>query len=256
MAYINGKEIFFSPSITMSGDNEVLKGLIGRTAEHFEVPEGITKVGEGAFYSCKSLKSVVIPEGITTLGERCFYYCTGVEDFDLPQTLKNIHVEAFRYCAFERIFIPHNVSGLSDRAFGSCTKCIEYNFSTHTDIPTLRNDVFSGINESAKIIVPEDLFLQWINATNWVNYQNYITTEKGGFRINGLGNYMANVGMTWGEWVASDYSKGDFYITENNTIFSKIVGYEVYIYDEIYNGSYPLVHADDVISKELIYYAN
>jgi hypothetical protein len=52
--------------------------------------------------------------------------------------------------------------------FGYCVSCAYFDFSEHNAIPTLSaSDAFNGINDSAKIIVPDDLYDEWIAATNW-----------------------------------------------------------------------------------------
>lgn len=249
--------------ITVEGiSKEILLGLMYRTAEHFEIPEnipdGTSKLGDGIFYNHRSLKSVVIPEGITTIGERCFYYCNGVEEFNLPQSLHSIQVEAFRYCKFKRMVFPSGMAGLSDRAFDGCTNCIEYNFSAHTgdSIPTLRNSVFpinDNTDDNVKIIVPEGLFLQWRVATNWVNYRKHITTPNNGFAILN-DQYIANEGMTWGEWVASEYSKGEFTIDAYGYLYNP-QGYQVTLLTEDESGgyNYHYVTYDEIIEKGKLY---
>ena len=36
---------------------------------------GLTKIGDYAFFACKSLKSVVIPNSVMSIGEDAFYSC-------------------------------------------------------------------------------------------------------------------------------------------------------------------------------------
>ena len=50
--------------------------------KHVRVLPGVTAIhdgpgyGQGTFYGCSSLSSVIIPEGVTTIGVRAFYGCT------------------------------------------------------------------------------------------------------------------------------------------------------------------------------------
>ena len=41
--------------------------------------EGITSIGESAFYGCSSLSSITLPEGITSIGGQAFQGCTLLE---------------------------------------------------------------------------------------------------------------------------------------------------------------------------------
>lgn len=36
---------------------------------HYTIPDGITEIGDRAFYGCKSLKKISIPKGVTEIGE-------------------------------------------------------------------------------------------------------------------------------------------------------------------------------------------
>ena len=73
------------------------------------------------------------------------------------------------------------------------------------------------------IYVPASLVTAYKTATNWATYADRITAiegdsgEEGGggdatiinFTIDGT-SYQAEAGMTWGEWVESDYNTGGF----------------------------------------------
>ena len=49
------------------------------------IPEGVTKIGDGAFYDCTLLESVVIPKGVTEIGDGAFKYCTSLESIVIPE---------------------------------------------------------------------------------------------------------------------------------------------------------------------------
>lgn len=41
----------------------------------YTVPGSVTAIGEGAFYNCPNLTSVMIPEGVTNIADDAFFYC-------------------------------------------------------------------------------------------------------------------------------------------------------------------------------------
>ena len=59
------------------------------------LPDGLTRIGEGAFHSCSSLTSITIPYSVTTIGEYAFYYCSSLTDITIPNSVTNIGYNAF-----------------------------------------------------------------------------------------------------------------------------------------------------------------
>ena len=64
---------------------------------------------------------------------------------------------------------------IDDDAFKYCYALIKCDFSQATAVPALSNvNAFSNINKICKIVVPDNLYDQWVAATNWSTYANYI----------------------------------------------------------------------------------
>ena len=64
---------------------------------------------------------------------------------------------------------------IGDNAFNYCYALIKCDFSQATAVPTLSNtSAFHAINKICKIVVPDNLYDQWIAATNWSTYADYI----------------------------------------------------------------------------------
>ena len=78
-------------------DGTVLVEYVGND-EHVVIPDGITEVGEGAFYANYSLKSISIPSSVTTIGNLAFLSCSSLSSVNIPNTVTEIGDGAFSYC--------------------------------------------------------------------------------------------------------------------------------------------------------------
>lgn len=131
-----------------------------------------TSIGQYAFAECVALASVNAPN-VTSIAQYTFRKCA-LTSANFPNAI-SIGSAAFRECAkLESVSFP-KVTSIVGYAFYSCKKCLEYDFSGCTAVPTLSNiNAFQDINSNAKIKVPAALYDEWITATNWTNYAKYI----------------------------------------------------------------------------------
>lgn len=64
-----------------------------------EIPDGVTKIGVGAFYNCTCLQLIVIPDSVTTIRENAFAYCENLQSISIPDSVTEIGLSAFKGCA-------------------------------------------------------------------------------------------------------------------------------------------------------------
>ena len=84
--------------------------------------EGVTAIGDSAFYNCTNLKSVSIPKSIVTIGKYAFRY-TALENITIPEGVKEIFLGAFMGCTkLTAIQIPSSLVLISDKCFADCIK--------------------------------------------------------------------------------------------------------------------------------------
>ena len=77
-----------------------------------DIPEGVTNVGKGSFYGCKSLRKVKFPTSLTNMdGGHTFDGCIELDDVKLPKDLKSLSDYAFNGCVnLRNISVPPSVT--------------------------------------------------------------------------------------------------------------------------------------------------
>ena len=86
------------------------------------IPDGVTRIGAKAFFSCRSLTSITIPDSMTSIGDSAFYECKSLTSITIPDSVTSIGRYAFYGCtSLTSITIPDSVTSIGDRAFEDCT---------------------------------------------------------------------------------------------------------------------------------------
>ena len=86
------------------------------------IKDGITSIGNFAFYECKSLTSVTIASTVTTIGNSSFYGCA-FTSISIPSSVRTIGEHAFCYCSnLTSVVIPSSVTSIGYGAFSRCNK--------------------------------------------------------------------------------------------------------------------------------------
>ena len=89
------------------------------------VDEGVTSIGNHAFYYCAALTEIAIPEGVTSIGSSAFDGCTSLTEIDLPDSVASIGNYAFYNCtSLEKIVIPEGVPSIKSYTFRNCSSLL------------------------------------------------------------------------------------------------------------------------------------
>lgn len=161
--------------------------------------DSVTEISSNAFEYCRKLKEVAIHEGITIIGNKAFNYCQSLERVNLPKTLNYLgedcfaHTSALQSITFQvdapltslpmnflwdsssiqQVVLPRNIKTIGGYAFQNCSKLELLDCSLLSVIPNLVSiNAFMGC--SCKIVVPDNLYDEWIVATNWSTYADRI----------------------------------------------------------------------------------
>jgi len=108
------------------------------------IPDGVTSIGEGAFFLGESITSLTIPDSVASIGEGAFYGCASLTAVNLPPNLETIDDFAFYGCkSLTSVTIPDSVTHLGEEAFDVCDSLtsITWNGTKYTDPDAFNKDV-------------------------------------------------------------------------------------------------------------------
>ena len=115
------------------------------------IGEGITGVGDDAFYECKNLTEVVLPESMMFIRDNAFYRCENLKSIDLPTTNSlYINEYAFAGTGLTEIYLPDNVKDVGKYAFTQCKSLTKARLSNN-QFEMLREHVFSNCTALTEI---------------------------------------------------------------------------------------------------------
>ncbi len=118
------------------------------------VEEGVTSIGNFAFYCQKRLAAVNMADSVTYISTAAFMGCNDLEKINLSENLTEIGVEAFEDCEYiETIVLPDKLNIIGDSAFNSCYRLkrvdIPANVNTIGEYAFLYCFALEGINVSS-----------------------------------------------------------------------------------------------------------
>lgn len=104
-------------AIIDSDDNTLIAGC-----KKTVIPEGVTRIGTGAFYECLGLTEIHIPDGVTEIGNHAFHRCSELMEIHIPESVTRIGDYAFYGCAsLSHLVIPRSVTEIGEYALKHCT---------------------------------------------------------------------------------------------------------------------------------------
>ena len=84
------------------------------------IPDGVTEIKAGAFFSGNDITSVTIPNGVTSIGHNSFAYCN-LSSLTIPNSVTYVGCGSFKFNQnMTSVNIPNSVTFIGGWAFGGC----------------------------------------------------------------------------------------------------------------------------------------
>ena len=118
--------------------------------------------------------SVIIPDGVTSIGDRAFWNCTGLTSITIPNSVTSIGEMAFAACTgLTSVTIPNSVTSVGEWAFDGCTGLTSMTVEA-TNPPLCFND-YDGLampNYDIPLYVPAGSVNAYKKAYEWKKFTN------------------------------------------------------------------------------------
>jgi len=119
------------------------------------IEEGVTSIGNEAFYSCSNIWSVSIPNSVTSIGNSAFELCENLTDINIPNSITSIGTYAFCACnSLRSIEIPNSVTSIKRGAFmQSGLRTI----SIPNSVEEIEEDIFYECTQLKSVDIPNSV---------------------------------------------------------------------------------------------------
>ena len=167
------------------------------------IGDGVTSIGDYAFYELLNLTSATIPNSVTSIGERAFQECRSLASVTIPNSVTSIGREAFYDCrSLTSITIPDSVTSIGSGAFSGCRSLTS--ITIPANVTSIGGLVFSGCSGLTSVTIPSNFtsipvnFFYYCESLTSVSIPDGVTSiELGAFRgCKGLTSITIPVGVT------------------------------------------------------------
>ena len=121
-----------------------------------EIPNSITNIGESAFEDCRSLTEIVIPGGVATIEREAFCGCNNITSITIEDGVTTIGNAVFAQNHFiTEVIIPESVTSMESSVFNGCDKLTNIKVNTNNANYCDINGVLYTIDKTVIIKYPE-----------------------------------------------------------------------------------------------------
>ena len=153
---LNGTELTISGNGKMANYSYNSTLPWGKSITKVTIAEGVTSIGDYAFYSCSSLTSVSIPDSVTSIGYDAFIWCIKLTSVTIPDSVTSIGDYAFYGCTgLTSVTIPDSVTSIGDFAFSDCSSLTSVNIGN--SVTSISDGAFCDCTSLTSVNIPDSV---------------------------------------------------------------------------------------------------
>ena len=178
------KTVTIEDGITSIGDC-AFYGCSGLT--ELTLPNSVTSIGDYAFSGCSGLTELILPSSVTSIGDYAFYGCSGLTELTLPNSVTSIGNSAFDGCSgLTKLTLPNSVTSIGISAFSGCSGLTE--LILPNSITSIEDYAFGNCTGLTKITLPNSVTSIGGGAFWGCSGLEKITVESGNSRYDSRDN--------------------------------------------------------------------
>lgn len=164
--------------------------------EKVVISDGVTNIGENAFFWCDKITSVTIPSSVKSIGMGAFENCKALTSITIPDGVESIGMDAFVNCeALTSVNIPGSVKSIGNGAFSGCYIYAEDGIEKGLEkviiqdgVEIIGKEAFSGCKKLTDVTIPDSVTSIGDNA--FQNTGLYDLYDYTGWDVCYIGNHL------------------------------------------------------------------
>lgn len=117
------------------------------------INEGVTSIGDCAFYALPKLESVLLPQSsLGSIGSNAFASCVKLNGIDIPSSVQIIGDGAFEYCSLKAVSLNFGLVSIGTDAFSYCN--VLSRMSIPGSVKYIGPNAFAGCSSLQDITIP------------------------------------------------------------------------------------------------------
>ena len=163
------------------------------------IEDGVTSIGDFAFFYCSSLTSIEIPSGVTSIGKNAFQYCSSLTSIEIPESVISIGNNTFEHCSsLTNITIPGSVTSIGMSAFSDCSSLAS--ITIPESVTSIGNYAFYDCTGLTSITIPKSVTSIGSNVFGGCTVLTEVLLENGSTLTSGqLGVDASKIATYWNE---------------------------------------------------------
>ena len=192
----NVKKVVIEDGVTSIGD---FAFFYCSSLTSIEIPSGVTSIGKNAFQYCSSLTSIEIPESVISIGNNTFEHCSSLTNITIPGSVTSIGMSAFSDCSsLASITIPESVTSIGNYAFYNCTGLTS--ITIPKSVTSIGNGMFKYCTGLTSITIPKSVTSIGSNVFGGCTVLTEVLLENGSTLTSGqLGVDASKIATYWNE---------------------------------------------------------